>query len=164
MALDVARAVQDPAILKSFNTVQCTFLHALISHTDVPNSKWAESVISSCSPALLERCQDALHIIDEALKELASSYSLPIAPLVPRPALMLAGHLASALYLLEHATWAYTTGQPDSDTDVEVFKRWVLEGGSLAAIEDARLAKTGTEIRSQLNSSIVFGQFPKAKL
>jgi len=98
------------------------------------------------------------------LEEMAAAYKSPLSPLVPRPALILVGYIASGLYLLEHATWAHNTGQPDCVSDVEVFRRWTLEGGLVAAIEDVRRVKTASEERMNLSSMIVYAGPLKTRL
>jgi hypothetical protein len=74
------------------------------------------------------------------------------------------GFVAASSYLLEHAIWSHTDEGAERDTDVEVFRRWVLEGGMVAAIEDVRRVKVGTDPRVQSNSSLVFGGPLRAKL
>lgn len=98
------------------------------------------------------------------MDELATSYKVPIPTLLPRPALLLMGFVASSIFLLEHAVWAFTTGETDNDIDVEVFRRWVLEGGLIAAIEDVKRAKGNNAARVLADSAITFGGFTKAKM
>jgi len=85
--------------------------------------------------------------------------------LIPRPALMLAGLVASSIYLLEHAVWSFTTNEPSLEVDIEVFKRWVLEGGTAeAAIASVRRAKKHSSKRVEINSTIVFADPTKSRL
>lgn len=77
---------------------------------------------------------------------------------------MLMGFVASSSYLLEHAIWSHTDGDAERNTDVEVFRRWVLEGGIVAAIEDVRRVKQSTDRRVESNSTLVFGGSLSAKL
>jgi hypothetical protein len=74
------------------------------------------------------------------------------------------GFVASSSYLLEHAIWSYAEGEAERDTDVEVFRRWVLEGGMVAAIDDVRRVKLSTDHRVGSNSSLVFGGSLRARL
>lgn len=121
-------------------------------------------VSSGCPAALRAEIREPLDALHEGLSELAISYKLPVPSLIPRPALILMGFLASSSYLLEHAIWSYTNGEAECDTDIEVFRRWVLEGGMVATIEDVRRAKQSTDQRVQSNSSLVFGGCSQAKL
>lgn len=89
---------------------------------------------------------------------MANAYKAPIHPLLPRPALFLFCHVASSLYLLEHAIWAVNTKEPEAQTDVEVFRRWVLEGGLDAALETVRRTKSAQKDRVQLDAAIVYGR------
>lgn len=79
---------------------------------------------------------------------------------------MLTGYVASSVYLLEHAIWAYTTGEPDKDTHVDVFGRWVEEGGLVAAIAHVKRVNGGTDDSKRVlgDSVMVFGDVAKAKL
>jgi hypothetical protein len=70
----------------------------------------------------------------QILESLSSFFSAGLAsPTIARPLLFLVGHLASSLYLLEHAVWSYQKGasgqtESESQPDVEVFTRWVMNG------------------------------------
>ena len=82
-----------------------------------------------------------------------------MAPLLPRPALILFSYVTSAVYLLEHAVWAHITSEPTAETDREVFRRWVDEGGFKSAIDDyMRVSRdTQNDARPAQNASIVYG-------
>ncbi len=120
--------------------------------------------MSACPVDLQQDISLSLEIIRLALEELVTSYKHPIPPLVPRPALILLGHIACSVYLLEHAIWSYSTEEPTRDIDVEVFVRWTVEGGTLAAIYDVKRAKESSGERESANSAIVFGSLGKSKL
>ena len=77
---------------------------------------------------------------------------------------MLAGSIASSIYLLEHAVWSFTTNEASHEVDIEVFKRWVIEGDVMAAIASVRRAKKACDGRVKMNSTIVFGAPTKSKL
>ncbi|KAF4617730.1 hypothetical protein D9613_006125 [Agrocybe pediades] len=146
LSLDLMRAAQDPKAMKAFVS-------------------WADSVITACPLGLQVKLAIPLDIIKEALQELASSYAGSTTPLVPRPALMLTGAIASSIYLLEHATWSYNNSERTKDLDAEVFKRWVLEGGTETAIQTLKRAKSASQDRVRMNSALVFGQVSeKSKL
>ncbi|GLB38330.1 putative acyl-CoA dehydrogenase, C-terminal domain [Lyophyllum shimeji] len=145
LALDLARASQDPAVLNAFLS-------------------WVKNVVSSCPSDLHERLQKPLNVVNDAVSELASSLKKPIAPLVPRPALILAGYVTSSTYLLEHVIWSHTTGEDERETDVEVLRRWILEGGMVPATEDVRRATQDTDARVKADSTMIFGRSSRAKL
>ncbi|KAF8645147.1 hypothetical protein AX16_007975 [Volvariella volvacea WC 439] len=144
LALDLARAAQDPATIQAFLS-------------------WARSVITS-SQAIRDQLLDPIRLLEAGIAELDTAYALPIGPLVPRPGLIVVGYVTSSIYLLEQAIWSNGTGQPESTTDLEVFRRWTLEGGMVAAIDDLKRAKTGTERRIEMNSQIVYSRPISVKL
>lgn len=76
---------------------------------------------------------------------------------MPRPALFLYSYAVSAIYLLEHASWAWRTGEPTANTDAEVFRRWVNEDGLQGAREDVKRMKAAGNDRSTLDMNIVYG-------
>jgi hypothetical protein len=121
-------------------------------------------MFSSCPIALQTELREPLDALREGLSVLKKSYQLPIPSLLPRPALMLMGFVASSTYLLEHAIWSYNHEETERDMDVEVFRRWVLEGGLVATIKDVRRTKLNVDQRVQSNSRIVFEASPRVKL
>ncbi|KAG6890631.1 hypothetical protein C0995_006607 [Termitomyces sp. Mi166 len=145
LALDLARVAQDPTTTKAF-------------------AIWVQGVVSSCPSDLLQQLQEPLKILTNALDELTASLQKPIAPLVPRPAIILTGYVASTAFLLEHAMWAHISGESNRETDAEVVRRWIVEGGMVAAIEDVKRAKGDGNKRVRSNPVIVFGQAVRAKL
>ena len=120
--------------------------------------------MSSCPKEIRHELEKSLAILEEGLDELSLSCQLPIEPLVPRPALLLIGHITSSCYLLEHLTWSYSNNEPERYVDIEVFRRWVLEGGTAAVIEDVKCVKQNANQRIQTDSALVFGTPYKAKL
>lgn len=70
---------------------------------------------------------------------------------------MLLGHTASALYLLEHAMWACAREEPSRELDVEVFRRWVEEGGIHALVEEVSLARDAPKDRAEVDLMLVYG-------
>lgn len=99
-----------------------------------------------------------------AINDVVATYSAtPVPPLVPRPALFLYSYVVSALYLLEHAAWAWKTGETTADIDTEVFRRWVDEGGLQGARDDVKRAKTAEGGRLALSAKIVYGTEPSVK-
>ncbi|KAF8895500.1 acyl-CoA dehydrogenase/oxidase [Infundibulicybe gibba] len=111
LSLDVARAVRDPSVLDSY-------------------IQWAKDIMAALPRPLHSSLHKSYALLTSALAELQVVYKPPIAPLVPRPALMLIGHVTAGLYLLEHAVWAYNSREEGWATDVEVCRRWIAEGGA----------------------------------
>ncbi|KAK2465325.1 hypothetical protein APHAL10511_002679 [Amanita phalloides] len=139
LALDVARAARNPTTVSAFVS-------------------WAKEIMSSCPAELKVHLSLSLSLIRQAVEELVTSYQQPISPLVPRPALILLGHVACSVYLLEHAIWSHSTGEPSKDIDIEVFVRWTKEGGTVSAISDVDTAKKADGGRVSANFAIVFGR------
>lgn len=100
--------------------------------------------------------------LKSALSDLSASYTPPVPPLLPRPALFLFGYVASSLYLLEHAIWSYANSEPEAQADVEVFRRWVVEGGFGGAVEEVRRTREMTQERVKADLDVVYGS--KARL
>lgn len=71
---------------------------------------------------------------------------------------MLMGYVASALFLLEQAVWSQGTGSIDSLLDSEVFRRWIMEAGLVAAIEDVIRAQAASKEREATDVALVFGR------
>ncbi|KAK0464261.1 acyl-CoA dehydrogenase/oxidase [Desarmillaria tabescens] len=138
LSLDVVRAVRDPLVLIAFTT-------------------WAQSVMASCPDDLRVRIIDALDTLKHSVDGAALAYKAQIPSLLPRHALILLGNVASSLFLLEHAIWSHKTNQDEAQTDSEVFKRWVLEGGSLTALRGVQIIQGATAEREAANTAIVFG-------
>lgn len=156
LALDMVRAASKPGTVDAFVSVcllsgpnQSICLHTLW--------QWANSIISSYPANLSGELSGALDALRKGLDETRSTYVGRLAPLASRPALMVFSHVTSALYLLEHAVWASTTGEPTAETDVEVFRRWVDEGGLHEALQDLQRAKATGECRSKTDTQIVYG-------
>lgn len=92
------------------------------------------------------------------------SYVKPLNPLIPRPALILLGAITSGVYLLEHAIWSHNIGESTSLVDIEVFRRWIFEGGMESAIEAVQRIRLNPAKRVDLNSELVFGEKASSKL
>lgn len=123
-----------------------------------------QEVVSSCPAKLRAEIQEPLDLLNKALQELTTALGTHASPLTPRPALLLTGFVTSSCFLLEHAVWAHDIGDTERDTDVEVFRRWALEGGMVGAIEDIRRAKQTADQRVKANSTLVFGGPLRSKL
>jgi hypothetical protein len=90
------------------------------------------------------------------LQQLPSLYASPTT-LQTRPLLFLLGHLASSLYLLEHALWSFETKYQSWEVDVDVFKRWVDEGGIGEVLREVEVLKKEGEAREARDKGIVYG-------
>ncbi|KAI0755038.1 acyl-CoA dehydrogenase/oxidase, partial [Daedaleopsis nitida] len=139
LSLDIVRAVDKSAALDAFIA-------------------WVNDILNACPASLAATLREPIANLRVALDALADAYKAPMHPLVPRPVLFLFSHVASSAYLLEHTIWAVNTAEPGYQTDVDVFRRWVLEGGLDTALENVRRAlKNAPEDRIQADSDIVYG-------
>ncbi|KAJ8483477.1 hypothetical protein ONZ51_g4672 [Trametes cubensis] len=143
LSLDLVRAVEKSPALNAF-------------------IQWAHDVLTSCPEKLVKALDEPLANLRKALGVLPDVYKAPMPPLVPRPALFLFCHIASSIYLLEHAIWAFKTSEPGYETDLEVFRRWVMEGGLDVALENVRRVKDVSDERVRADATIVYGTKPKA--
>lgn len=98
-------------------------------------------------------------LLEQALAELQTTYNKPIPPLVPRPALMLVGSIASSIYLLEHSIWSHNQKEAEAEVDAEVFKRWVVQSGLESNVAEVKKAKDSNKVQARVkaNEKIVFG-------
>lgn len=120
--------------------------------------QWAGDILSRIQPSLLVTLKQQVELVQAASDILRSALAKPIAPLVPRPALMLLGYVTTALYLLEHAIWSYENhlSSVELEIDVEVFARWVGESGLDAAVKDVQKAKAAGPERMRQNEMLVY--------
>lgn len=91
------------------------------------------------------------------MQQTESAYRNTIPLLLPRPALVLFSYVTSALYLLEHASWAHKAGEAAAGTDAEVFRRWVDEGGFKSAMDEVERVSKESDGRANRDSAIVYG-------
>jgi len=140
MAVDVMRSAKDSKVFGAFNS-------------------WSSRIIGTCTSEMQTRLKDAIALLRTGLREIEGAYSdTNASPVLPRPALLLLGHCASALFLLEHAVWAWNTKPaPAHEVDVEAFTRWVTEGGLEAVLNDVRKARQANGERVRSNRDIVYG-------
>ncbi|KDQ62343.1 hypothetical protein JAAARDRAFT_203500 [Jaapia argillacea MUCL 33604] len=138
LSLDLVRAAQDPTNMKAF--------------TD-----WTNSIITSCPASLHGTLEKPLNLLKAALADVSTVYSHPIPPLLPRPALLLVAQIATSIYLLEHALWSFNNSEIERDVDLEVFVRWVLEGGLREIIGEVNKTKTVGEEKMAMDNRIVYG-------
>ncbi|KAJ6598145.1 acyl-CoA dehydrogenase NM domain-like protein [Mycena vulgaris] len=113
--------------------------------------QWAQEIIASSALKT-----PGLEHLQKAVISLPALFLKTRNPLLPRSILSLFAHIASALFLLEHAIWARVNGEPSADTDWAVFERWVEEGGLKVTLEEiAGLDNGGIEERISLNERLV---------
>lgn len=99
-----------------------------------------------------------LRPLEEAIAELVTSLTAPVAPLVSRPALLLMGYLTSSVFLLEHVIWSEQNDTAEYSMEVESFRRWVMEDGLERTLRDVRLARMcDEEERSTMDLRMAFG-------
>ncbi|KAF7768060.1 hypothetical protein Agabi119p4_7303 [Agaricus bisporus var. burnettii] len=140
LALDLVRSVADGKNLLAFIS-------------------WACSIVASTPGVLTPGFEASFKLLDRAINELSTAYDTPISPLVPRPALLLVGSIASSIYLLEHAIWSHTHKELEADVDIEVFNRWIVQSGLEGYTEAVKKAKDAGKAgaRVKANEKIVFG-------
>ncbi|KAF9444339.1 hypothetical protein P691DRAFT_807532 [Macrolepiota fuliginosa MF-IS2] len=158
------RSIRDALVEKIWEgTVTVLALDLVRSAIDPKNHQafisWARSIISSTPKDLTEDLRPSFTLLDKALGELSTTYNSPVSPLVPRPALLLVGSIASSVYLLEHAIWSYNQKEPEAEVDIEVFKRWIVQSGLEGNVEEVKKAKDADQAltRVKANEKIVFG-------
>ncbi|KAJ7496701.1 acyl-CoA dehydrogenase NM domain-like protein [Mycena latifolia] len=132
LALDLIRATRDGHALQSF-------------------CQWAAKVISSAPVK-----SGSLVLLENVTSQLPSLFKRTVNPLLPRSLLVLLGHVASSVYLLEHAIWAQDHGEPSTKIDWDKFSRWVEEGSLKAAVAAVEVLGTGTEDRIEYNRGHVY--------
>ncbi|KAH6912831.1 acyl-CoA dehydrogenase domain-containing protein [Coprinopsis sp. MPI-PUGE-AT-0042] len=159
----LGRAVRDGLVEKIWEgTVTVLALDLCRSATDASNMKafvqWAEDILGSTHTSFEQAHRQAVTLVLEALKAVQKVYTKPIKEVTARPALLVVGFVASAVYLLEHANWAVKHNEPTRDVDVEVFQRWVLEDGFCKALDALVRSMQTDEAKSQLDRRIVFGR------
>ncbi|TCD70903.1 hypothetical protein EIP91_001211 [Steccherinum ochraceum] len=143
LSLELARATAKPGVLPAF-------------------MKWANNLVARIPSSLQATLSPSIQTLRSALDLLVSAYTPPMSPLLPRAALFLFSNITSSLYLLEHALWAVATGEASAQTDLEVFARWVDEGGLKESIVEVKKvmdeARDGKGRREEMDRKIVFGE------
>ncbi|KAH9922843.1 uncharacterized protein BXZ73DRAFT_91555 [Epithele typhae] len=135
LSLDLLRTVEKGGALRAF-------------------ASWAQVTLDSCPGALAEQLGGPLSLLRSAQLSLQDAYVAPVHPLMPRPALFLVAFVTSSLLMLEHVIWATTTARPEASTEVEVFRRWVLEGGLTSAAEEVARTKSLPRGRTEADGEI----------
>ncbi|KZS86942.1 hypothetical protein SISNIDRAFT_480264 [Sistotremastrum niveocremeum HHB9708] len=127
-------------------------------------AEWSKAIIDSVPPQMERSLSEALSILRPSIQYLLSALKPPVSQLVPRPALILFGHVFAALYLLEHSVWSSVNDESEKEIDMECFRRWVVEEGLVEATEEVKRIVGSPEDggrRTDVDSDIVYG---KAKL
>jgi hypothetical protein len=166
LSLDLVRAANTSALDAFISVRVLVGVGYFLSGLFLKNlfCQWAQGIMSSCPLSLQIQAKEPLSLLTPALTELSMAYTLPIPTLLPRPALFLFGYTASSLYLLEHAIWSHTNGEAERETDIEVFTRWVAEGGLTGAVGDVRRVRGCGIGRVKTNLEIVYGTSGKPRL
>ncbi|KAJ8503332.1 hypothetical protein ONZ45_g10962 [Pleurotus djamor] len=145
LALDVVRATREPSAVASF-------------------VNWGRKIIASCPSTLKAGLKEPLDILLKALDDVAVAYTQPISPFMPRAGLFVIGHVASGLFLLEHSIWSTSANDESKDIDVEVFRRWIVEGGLTKALVDLAQTRSAGADRASSDFSMVFHEHPSVKV
>lgn len=149
LALDLTRAAQDPKTLQAF-------------------IQWAEVIIATCPAEIQEQLSSAISLLKDGVSLIGQIYKAPLHPMIHRPGLILTGYVTASLNLLEHAAWSWTQKVDTREVDVEVLRRWVLEEGFKAALEEVQCTtESGTakvEMDRQIAFSACLSRTDKAKL
>ena len=125
--------------------------------------QWAEGLLADAPKDIIP--QSSMDVLKTAIKKLSSIFATTVtSELLPRATLLLFGHTSSALSLLEHATWAYKTNEPELETrsHVSVFTRWVEEFGLQALLEDCERLAVDVARRIRDDQLIVYGRNRKS--
>ena len=159
LALDLVRAAADPTTILAYVQV-CLFIYDLPPHHQLlmaPIFQWADAIIASVSPVLFANISGGIKLLQAAISEFTSAFTKPIAPLVPRPGIMLFGYVTAALYLLEHAVWSHENNDAEKEVDADAFVRWVEEAGMESAVKEVQKMKHAGDERVKKNAALVYG-------
>ena len=159
LALDLVRAAADPTTILAYVQVRL-FIHVLPPHHQLLMAsifQWADAIISSVSPVLFANISGGIKLLQAAIAEFTSAFTKPIAPLVPRPGIMLFGYVTAALYLLEHAVWSHENNDAEKEVDADAFVRWVEEAGMESAVKEVQKMKHAGDERVKKNAALVYG-------
>jgi len=132
-ALDLIRATKDDYALQSF----CQWAAGIIARSPMKSS--------------------SLNLLKDVTDRLPSFFKNTTNPLLPRALLVLFGHIASSLYLLEHAIWAQNNGETSATVDWDRFSRWVQEGSLTTAVAAVEVLDERIEERVKDNRAHVYG-------
>ncbi|KAJ6481448.1 acyl-CoA dehydrogenase NM domain-like protein [Mycena vitilis] len=118
--------------------------------------QWGEAIVSSYPKKI-----PALAHLQQALADLPAFFRKTRNPLVSRSILILFAHVASAVFLLEHAVWSRANSEPEAAADIAVFERWV--DGLKRVIDEIAGLEEGVEERIRVNGLVVGAADAKAK-
>jgi hypothetical protein len=104
----------------------------------------------------VDKFSDSLAILKEAIEELRVVIPAANATTSPKACT----HVGWSSHLKYISTCLVI--QTSHEVDIEVFKRWVVEGDAVAATASVRRAKKHSAERVEINSTIVFGALTKS--
>ncbi|KZV98813.1 acyl-CoA dehydrogenase/oxidase C-terminal [Exidia glandulosa HHB12029] len=117
---------------------------------------WATQIALSAAN-VFPKGDVATQRLEQYLRALPSIFtSAKSNPVLPRALLDAVGHIASAVTLLEQATWSHSQKRPESRTDAEAFRRWVLEE---RPHDLEALSKVDVEARVKADADLAFAAF-----
>ncbi|KAJ7489029.1 acyl-CoA dehydrogenase/oxidase [Mycena latifolia] len=151
----IGRLIRDALVEKIWEGTVEVLSHDLIRASRAKGAlddfcQWGQKIIASSA----EKTAGLAHL-QKAVADLPAIFRKTGNPLLPRSILTLFAHLASALFLLEHAVWARANREPSADTDRAAFERWVEEGGLKATLEEIAGLEEGVEERIKANEMLV---------
>ncbi|KAF7313972.1 Acyl-CoA dehydrogenase NM domain-like protein [Mycena chlorophos] len=112
--------------------------------------QWGQTIISSVS-----KKTPAVALLEQTLADLPATFRKTRNPLLGRPILTLLGHVASALFLLDHAVWARRNEEPTFIADAAVFERWVEEGGLKDALREIELLDRQDMVEERIRDNLL---------
>jgi alkylation response protein AidB-like acyl-CoA dehydrogenase len=126
-------------------------------------ARWASRILQSASSSssnssetMLVQAADSIKAIQDIVARMNTIFVETVKnELLPRITLLIFGHTNAALYLLEHAVWAYNNRETDWRIHIDAFIRWVTDGGvagsSLRGLmeEFDRTARKGKELEDR---------------
>lgn len=113
-----------------------------------------------CPPELRSKAWAPLEAVKAAFQTIEEIYgqSHEIPPLLPRSELMLVCHAVSAAVFREHAKWSHTMKTSDRGVDLEVFVRWMNEGGISSSFREVlEISTRHSGARISMSSTLACG-------
>ncbi|KAK7016880.1 acyl-CoA dehydrogenase NM domain-like protein, partial [Favolaschia claudopus] len=153
-ARGIGRLIRDSLVEKIWEGTVEVLAHDLIRASRGQGveefCQWGQTIISSAP-----KKTPAIAYLQQTLTELPTIFRKTLNPLLPRSILILFGHVASSLFLLEHAIWSRSHDESKAETDMVVFERWV--GGLGQILNEIRSLEEGVEERIRVNGLVVGG-------
>ncbi|KAI0746928.1 acyl-CoA dehydrogenase NM domain-like protein [Daedaleopsis nitida] len=118
----------------------------------------SDLILHSAPAPLQQHVGDAFKMLSTALEKLPAYFRESATnPLLPCVVLNYFAIISCALYLLEHATWAYAGNEPSREADIEAFRRWVEEGDLTKVEGEIASARGDFRARAEMNLKLVYG-------